>query len=141
MSSINSIRWEKDINRFNLNFLDIERLISRLIIDDYLKQEFVDQQSAYLRPGINAMQLTSSNSQRSSNPRKIQIELIIRIEQNNNNNNDDQECLNSKDKLIEQINQQCFDELKKELKNIFHTSVYSNIISEQTIKELVKLMP
>ena len=126
-------------------FLDIERLISRLVIDGYLKQEFIDQQSssvtAYLRPGINAMQLTSvaSNSQRSSNTRKIQIELIIRIEQMNNNT--DEEILNSKQKSIEQINEQCFVELKKELKLIFHTSSYSNIISEQTIKELVKLMP
>lgn len=125
-------------------FLDLERLITRLIIDGYLKQDFMDQQSsitAYFRPGLNAMQLTSSNSQRSSNTRKIQIELIIRIEQVNSNNNNDEECLNSKEKLLEQIREQCLDELKKELKNIFHTSSYSNIISEQTIKELVKLMP
>jgi hypothetical protein len=87
------------------------------------------------------MQLTTaaSNSQRSSNTRKIQIELIIRIEQMNNNT--DEEILNSKQKSIEQINEQCFIELKKELKIIFDTSSYSNIISEQTIKELVKLMP
>ncbi|CAF2651041.1 unnamed protein product [Rotaria sp. Silwood2] len=126
--------------------IDLERLISRLIIDGYLKQEFIDQQPslniAYLRPGINAVQLTSSNSQRSGNTTKIQIELTIRIEQmNNTNNNTDEERSNSKQKSIEQINEQCFTELKKELKIIFGTSSYSNVISERTIKELVKFMP
>ncbi len=58
-----------------------------------------------------------------------------------NNNNTDEEISNLKQKSIEQINEQCFDELKKELKVIFDTSNYSNIISEETIKELVKLMP
>ncbi|CAF4466766.1 unnamed protein product [Rotaria sp. Silwood2] len=129
-----------------LTRLDLERLISRLIIDGYLKQEFIDQQPslniAYLRPGINAVQLTSSNSQRSGNTTKIQIELTIRIEQmNNTNNNTDEERSNSKQKSIEQINEQCFTELKKELKIIFGTSSYSNVISERTIKELVKFMP
>lgn len=128
----------------SLILLDLERLISRLIIDGYLKQEFFEQHSssvtAYLRPGINAIQLISSNSQRSTNPTKIQIELIIRSEQVNNNNTDE-EISNLKQKSIEQINEQCFDELKKELKVIFDTSNYSNIISEETIKELVKLMP
>ncbi len=85
------------------------------------------------------MQLTSSNSQRSNNTTKIQIELIIRIEQINNQMNED--LTNSKKKSIEQINEQCLVELKNELKIIFHTSAYSNIISEPTIKELVKLMP
>ncbi|CAF3492052.1 unnamed protein product [Rotaria sp. Silwood1] len=131
-----------------LTRLDLERLISRLIIDGYLKQEFIDQQPssiiAYLRPGVNAIQLTSSNSQRSGNTTKIHIELTIRIEQmnnNNNNNNTDEEKSNSIQKSIEQINEQCFIELKKELKIIFGTSSYSNVISEQTIKNLVKLMP
>jgi hypothetical protein len=123
--------------------LDLERLISRLIIDGYLKQDFIDHQptsvTAYLRPGVNAMQLTSSNSQRSSNTTKIQIELIIRIEQMNNHT--DEDSANSKQKSIEQINEQCLAELKKELKVIFHTSAYSNVISEETIKELAKLMP
>ena len=85
------------------------------------------------------MQLTSSNSQRSSNTNKIQIELIIRIEQINHQMDDD--MVNSKQKSIEQISEQCAAELKKELKIIFHTSAYSNVISEQTIKDLVKLMP
>lgn len=127
----------------DIPFSDLERLISRLIIDGYLKQDFLDQQSAspaaYLRPGVNAMQLTPSNSQRSSNTSKIQIELIIRIEQINHQS--DEDAVNSKQKSIEQINEQCFAELKKELKVIFHTSAYSNVISEQTVKELVKLMP
>ena len=122
---------------------DVERLISRLIIDGYLKQDFLDQQSssitAYLRPGVNALQLTPTNSQRSSNTNKIQIELIIRIEQINDQPEEDMSS--SKEKLMEQINEQCLIELKKELKLIFRTSAYSNVISEQTIKELVKLMP
>ncbi|CAF3534927.1 unnamed protein product, partial [Rotaria sp. Silwood2] len=126
--------------------IDLERLIFRLTIDGYLKQEFIDQQLssiiAYLRPGINAVQLTSSNSQRSGNTTKIQIELTIRIEQmNNNNNNTNEERSKSKQKSIEQINEQCFIELKKELKKNFGISSYSNVISEQKIKELVKLMP
>lgn len=129
-----------------LNRIDLERLITRLIIDGYLKQEFLEPSSsssviAYLRPGTNAMQLTSSNSQRSSNTRKIQIELIIRIEQINNNHDVGGEDRNSKEKLLENIYEQCENELKKELKNIFHTSSYSNILSEQTIKDLIKLMP
>ncbi|CAF3956303.1 unnamed protein product, partial [Rotaria magnacalcarata] len=94
---------------------------------------------AYLRPGVNAIQLASSSSQRSTNTSKIQIELIIRIEQINTNT--DEERSNSKEKSIEQINEQCFIELKKELKVIFGSSSYSNVISEQTIKDLVKLMP
>jgi hypothetical protein len=57
------------------------------------------------------------------------------------NNQTDEEIANSKQKSIEHINQQCFAELKKELKIIFSTSAYSNVISEQTIKDLVKLMP
>ncbi|CAF1586360.1 unnamed protein product [Rotaria magnacalcarata] len=126
-----------------LTRLDLERLITRLIIDGYLKQEFLDQQTssivAYLRPGVNAIQLASSSSQRSTNTSKIQIELIIRIEQINTNT--DEERSNSKEKSIEQINEQCFIELKKELKVIFGSSSYSNVISEQTIKDLVKLMP
>ena len=131
-------------NLFYCLVIDLERLITRLIIDGYVKQEFLDQQSplvtAYLRPGINACQLTSPSSQRSTNTTKIQIELIIRIEQVNSNN-DEEIIINSKQKSIEQINEQCLIELKKELKVIFSTSAYSNIISEQTIKELVKLMP
>lgn len=82
--------------------------------------------------------MASSNSQRSSNTTKIQIELIIRIEQINKT---DEDKLNTKEKSIEQINEECFNELKKELKNIFGCSSYSNVISEQTIKNLVILMP
>ncbi|CAF1152670.1 unnamed protein product [Adineta steineri] len=125
-----------------LTRLDVERLISRLITDGYVKQEFIEQQSsvtAYLRPGTNAIQLTSLSSQRSGSTTKIHIELTIRIEQVNNDH--DEETQNPKQKLIEQINEQCFIELKKELKSIFSTSSYSNIISERTIKALVKLMP
>ena len=95
--------------------------------------------SAFLRPGVNAMQLMPSNSQRLSNTIKIQIELIIRNEQINNST--EEETSNSKQKSIEQINESCLAELKKELKCIFHTSAYSNVISDQTIKELIKLMP
>ncbi|CAF0748672.1 unnamed protein product [Adineta ricciae] len=125
-----------------LSRLDIERLISRLIIDGYLKQEFIEYQPstviAYLRPGANAVQLTSSSSsQRSGNT--IHIELTIRIEQMTNHH--DEGSANSKHSPLEQVNEQCLAELKAELKLIFHTSTYSNIISEQTIKDLVKLMP
>lgn len=112
-------------------------------MDGYLKQDFIDQQSstviAYLRPGTNAMQLTSTNSQRSSTTNKIQIELIIRIEHITDQSEENTQHF--KEKLMEQINEQCLVELKREFKLIFHTSAYSNIISEQTIKELVKLMP
>ncbi|CAF3105172.1 unnamed protein product [Rotaria sp. Silwood2] len=70
------------LRRFNschqLTRLDLERLISHLIIDGYLKQECIDKQPsliiAYLRPGVNAVQLTSSNSQQSGNTTKIQTE-------------------------------------------------------------------
>lgn len=85
------------------------------------------------------MQLTSTHSQRSSNTHKIQIELIIRIEHINDQPEED--LSHAKEKLMEQTNEQCLIELKKELKLIFRTSSYSNVISEQTIKELVKLMP
>jgi len=117
---------------FFVFYSDIERLISRLIIEGYLKQEFLEQTStiAYLRPGVNAVQLTttSNSQQRSSNRNQIQIELIIRVDI-------------SKQKSFEHINEQCLNELKTELRNIFHTSNYSNLISEETIQQLVELMP
>jgi hypothetical protein len=123
-------------------FIDLERLISRLLIDGYLKQEFIDQSpsvTAYLCAGVNAVQLTSSNSPRLGNTTKIQIELTIRIEQMDNKT--DEDMPHPKQQLIEQTNERCFAELKKELRLMFGTNTYSNIISEQTIKELVKLMP
>ena len=117
-----------------------------MIIDGYLKQEFIEYQPstviAYLRPGANAVQLTSSSTSSSSSQRSgntIHIELTIRIEQMTNQHVEG--SANSKHSLLEQVNEQCLAELKAELKLIFHTSTYSNIISEQTIKDLVKLMP
>lgn len=150
MPSINSAWWAHIrrmtffINNSSGLFVDLERLISRLIIDGYLKQEFLDQPSpttiAYLRPGTNAVQLTTSHSQRaSSNTKKIQIELTIRLEQPETSSNEKQ--FHSKRKSIEQIQQDCFTEIKSELRKIFQSSNYSNVISEQTIHDLVKLMP
>jgi hypothetical protein len=124
--------------------LDVERLISRLIIDGYLKQDFIEQHSssvtAYIRPGVNAMQLTSSSSQRSTNTTKIHIELTIRIESQLTHTQEEESAI-GKPNSVKKINEQCLLELKKELKAIFSTSAYSNVISEQTIKDLVKLMP
>ena len=129
--------------------LDLERLISRLLLDGYLKQEFIEQRSptitAYLRPGTNAVQLTSSTSQRSSgggSSHKIQIELTIRIEQVKNSGQSGDEILsNPKQRSIEQIDEQCLAELKTELKHLFAPHSYSTALSEQTLKDLVKLMP
>ena len=125
--------------------LDLERLISRLLIDGYLKQEFLEQRSptitAYLRPGSNAVQLTSSTSQRSSaGSHKIQIELTIRIEQVKNSGQSGDEPI-SKQRSVDQINELCLAELKEELKHLFAPHSYSTVLSEQTIKDLVKLMP
>jgi hypothetical protein len=126
-------------------------LISRLLLDGYLKQEFVEQRSptitAYLRPGSNAVQLTSTTSQRSSggggaSSHKIQIELTIRIEQvKNSGQSADESLSNPKQRSLEQVNEQCLAELKSELKHLFAPHSYSTVLSEQTIKDLVKLMP
>ena len=123
--------------------VDLERLISRLVIDGYLKQEFTEVQSpsisAYLRPGTNAVQLTASNSQRAGDHQahKIHIELTIRVEQATHQSNE-RPVAPSKRKLI---NEHCLTELREECKQIFGTSDYSSILSDQTLCDLVKLMP
>jgi hypothetical protein len=124
----------------NIIVVDLQRLISRLLIDDYLKQEFIDQHpsstTAYLRPGVNAVQLTSSTPERADSHQKIHIQLTIRIEQTT-----PIDVNKSKQRTHEQINEHCLNELKGELKEIFTSHSYSTIISDRTIDELVRLMP
>ena len=124
-------------------FVDLERLISRLVIDGYLKQEFTEVQSpsisAYLRPGTNAVQLTASNSQRAGDQaHKIHIELTIRVEQVTHQSKERPAAAPSKRKLI---NEHCLAELKEECKQIFGASDYSHVLSDGTLHDLVKLMP
>lgn len=112
-----------------------------------MKQEFVEQRSsnltAYFRPGTNAVQLISPAAGPSSNNvQKIQIELTIRIESSSlSNQKHDEDIHTTRRKTIEQINNLCLAELKEELKNMSAPHSYSTILSEQAIKDLVKLMP
>jgi superfamily II DNA helicase RecQ len=120
-----------------LSKIDLERLICRLILDGYLQQEIVTHQqqsfestAAYLRLGPKAYIILS-------NKLIDPIELIIRTEQSNITNDDKRK----QQTPIEQLNQQCLNELKKELKLIFGNTSHAMIIPERAIKEMVKLMP
>jgi hypothetical protein len=66
-----------------------------------------------------------------------EMNLIIRTEQSNLTNDDKRK----QQTPIEQLNEQCLNELKKELKSIFGNSSHAMIIPERAIKEMVKLMP
>jgi superfamily II DNA helicase RecQ len=120
-----------------LNKIDLERLICRLILDGYLQQEIVTHQqqsfettAAYLRLGPKAHIILS-------NKMMDNIELIIRTEQSNIINDDKRK----QQTPIEQLNEQCLNEIKKELKLIFGNTSHAMIIPERAIKEMVKLMP
>ena len=66
-----------------------------------------------------------------------QIELTIRTEQSNLTNDEKRK----QQTPIEQLNEQCLNEIKKELKLIFGHTSHAMIIPERAIKEMVKLMP
>ena len=114
---------------------DLERLISRLLIDGYLKQEFLDPPStsnitAYLRPGSNAVQLT--------NTQKIHIELTIRLDPPTK----DEQRENKDERTIEQINEQCLVELKDELQRIFPSEEDQHrLFPDELLRDLVQSMP
>jgi hypothetical protein len=112
----------------------------RLILDGYIQQEIVTRQqqsfeaaAAYLRLGPKAHTALSNQANQSFS----QIELTIRTEQSNLNNDEKRK----QQTPIEQLNEQCLSELKKELKLIFGNSSHAMIIPERAIKEMVKLMP
>ena len=120
--------------------LDLERLICRLILDGYIQQEIVTHQqqsfetsAAYLRLGPKAHMALSTQS----NKLMGQIELTIRTEQSNITNDEKRK----QQTPIEQLNEQCLNEIKKELKLIFGNNSHAMIIPERAIKEMVKLMP
>lgn len=65
------------------------------------------------------------------------IELTIRTEQSNITNDERRK----QQTPLEQLNENCLNELKKELKSIFGTNPHANIVPERAIKEMVKVMP
>lgn len=65
------------------------------------------------------------------------IELIIRTEQSNVTNDEKRK----QQTPLEQLNERCLNEIKKELKLIFDNNSHAMIIPERAIKEMVKLMP
>jgi hypothetical protein len=65
------------------------------------------------------------------------LELTIRTEQSNFTNDDKRK----QQTPVEQLNEQCLNELKKELKIIFGNSSHAMIIPERVVKEMVKTMP
>jgi hypothetical protein len=114
--------------------------VCRLILDGYLKQEIVTHQqqsfestAAYLRLGPQAHLALSNQSHQSMK----QIEMTIRTEQSHITNDEKRK----QQTPIEQLNEQCLNELKKELKLIFGNSSHAMIVPERAIKEMVKLMP
>lgn len=120
-----------------LSKIDLERLVCRLILGGYLQQEIVTHQqqsfessAAYLRLGPKS-QLVLFNKTMEN------IELAIRLEQSNLTNDDKRK----QQTPIEQLNEQCLNELKKELKLIFGNISHAMIVPERAIKEMVKLMP
>jgi superfamily II DNA helicase RecQ len=120
-----------------LSRTDLERLICRLILDGYLQQEIVTHQqqsfestAAYLRLGPKAHFVLANQTIN-------QINLIIRTEQSNLTNDERRK----QQTPVEQLNEQCLNELKKELRSIFGNASYAMIIPERAIKEMVKLMP
>ena len=88
---------------------------------------------AYLRLGAKAHMALSNQSNKFMNP----IELTIRTEQSYKINDEKRK----QQTPIEQLNEQCLNELKKELKLIFGNSSHAVIVPERAIKEMVKLMP
>jgi hypothetical protein len=114
--------------------------VCRLILDGYLKQEIVTHQqqsfestAAYLRLGPQAHLALSNQSHQSMK----QIEMTIRTEQSHITNDEKRK----QQTPIEQLNEQCLNELKKELKLILGNSSHAMIVPERAIKEMVKLMP
>ena len=63
--------------------------------------------------------------------------MTIRTEQSNFTNDEKRK----QQTPIEQLNEQCLNELKKELKAIFGNTSHAAIIPERAIKEMVKVMP
>ena len=66
-----------------------------------------------------------------------QIDLTIRTEQSNLTNDEKRK----QQTPLEQLNERCLIELKRELKAIFGTNSHAMIVPERAIKEMVKLMP
>lgn len=121
-------------------------MISRLLIDGYLNQEFVEQRSstitAYFRPGSNAVQLISPNVPNSNGIEKIHIELRIRIETASQTTvKTDEDIQTTRQRTIEQINELCLAELKEELKSMAGSNNYATILSDRALELLVKVMP
>jgi hypothetical protein len=120
-----------------LSKIDLERLICRLILDGYLQQEIVTHQQQSFESTAAYLRLGSKGHFVLANQTMNEMNLIIRTEQSNLNNDDKRK----QQTPIEQLNEQCLNELKKELKSIFGNSSHAMIIPERAIKEMVKLMP
>lgn len=116
---------------------DLERLICRLILDGYIQQEIVTHQQQSFETAAAYLRLGAKAHLALANDHLDEMHLIIRTEQSNLNNDEKRK----QQTPIEQLNERCLNELKKELKTIFGNSSHAMIIPERAIKEMVKLMP
>ena len=116
---------------------DLERLICRLILDGYLQQDIVTHQQQSFESTAAYLRLGSKSHLVLANQQIEDIHLVIRTEQSNLTNDEKRK----QQTPIEQLNEQCLNELKTELKAIFGNSSHAMIIPERAIKEMVKLMP
>ena len=96
----------------------------------HINNNHLNSTAAYLRLGIKSHLVLSQQHIED-------IFLTIRTEQSNLINDEKRK----QQTPIEQLNEQCLNELKKELKNIFGNTSHGMIIPERAIKEMVKLMP
>jgi len=120
-----------------LSKIDLERLISRLILDGYLQQDIVTHHQQSFESTAAYLRLNSKGYSLLHNQIHEDMFLTIRTEQSNVINDEKRK----QQTPIEQLNEQCLNELKKELKAIFGNNSHSMIIPERAIKEMVKLMP
>lgn len=120
-----------------LSKTDLERLVCRLILDGYLQQDIVTHQQSSFESTAAYLRLGAKSHQVLFNKTMDNMELTIRLEQSNLTNDEKRK----QQTPIEQLNEQCLNELKKELRTIFGNTSYAMIIPERAIKEMVKLMP
>jgi superfamily II DNA helicase RecQ len=114
-----------------LSSVDLERLLSKLILDGYLHQDIsindtYGTASAYIRLGKETVFSTP-------------VTLSVCVQKENENIDSTTSKNSSRDRLVDS----CLSQLKDELKSISaeHNIKYSTILSEKALKQMALVMP
>ncbi|CAF0728429.1 unnamed protein product [Didymodactylos carnosus] len=121
----------------HMNKIDVERLLSKLILEGYLYQDIVvlqahDSAVAYIRPGQRAHIVTNPAFQKS-----IKIELTICQQQASMSAEQKEKQKTPLDQLIDK----CVQSLKDEFKRICNGVNASSILTDKVLNDMGKRMP